>query len=136
MIRFKNNTTHGFTLIEAMIAVTIMGMILAPLFLLETNVFNAVVRMGEQFERFLFAKHFFYTAQQQEPLQSTDYTVEKKENRPLTMVRYSLKPIAPTSSLASVKRLYKQEMSAMGLEPASPRAQFVHFIYKPEPVPS
>lgn len=135
MIRFKNSST-GFTLIEAMIAVTIMGMILAPLFLLETNVFNAVVRMGEQFERLLFTKHFLYVAQQQEPIQSTDYTVEKKEDRPLSMVRYSLKPIAPTSSLAGVKRLYRQEVTATGIAATSPRAQLVHFVYKPEPVTS
>lgn len=135
MIRFKNNNA-GFTLIEAMIAVAIMGMVLTPMFLLETNVFNAVARMAEQFERLLFAKHFFYTAQEKEPLETTNYTLEKKENRPLSMVRYTLKPVAKQSSLASMQRLYQQELIATGLMPGSPEARFVHFIYKPEPIPS
>ncbi len=135
MIRFKNNSA-GFTLIEAMIAVAIMGMVLAPMFLLETNVFNAVARMGEQFERLLFAKQFLYTAQQQEPVAATDYTLEKKEERPLSMVRYDLKPIDKRSSLAPIKRLYTQKLEAVGIEAGSPRANFVHFVYKPEPVPS
>ncbi len=135
MIRFKNSSA-GFTLIEAMIAITIMGMVLAPMFLLETNVFNGVARMAEKFERLVFAKQFFYSAQQQELPQATDYRVEKKEERPLSMVRYSLKPIDKQSSLAGVQRLYKQEVVANGLEAQSPQAQIVHFIYKPEPVPS
>ncbi len=135
MIHFKNNH-RGFTLIEAMIAVAIMGMVLTPMFLLETNVFNAVARMGEQFERFLFANHFLYIAQRQEPLETTDYSLEKREERPASMVRYSLKPIAAQSSLAKVKRLYKQELTAVGIELKSPRATIVRFVYKPEPVPS
>lgn len=152
MIRFKNkylsqlkirmvtkiNPTKkpGFTLIEAMIAITIMGMVLAPMFLLETNVFNGVVRMGEQFERLLFAKYFLYIAQQQESQESTDYTLEQKKDRPLSMVRYTLKPIAQQSSLSPIKRLFKQEVIASGMVRGSPQANFVCFIYKPEPVPS
>jgi prepilin-type N-terminal cleavage/methylation domain-containing protein len=135
MIRFRNNN-HGFTLIEAMIAVAIMGIILAPMFLLETNVFNAMARTAEQFHRLIFAKNFLYTAQQQEPLESTAYTLEKKEDRPLSMVRYQLQPIQQQSSLSSIKRLYRQEVVASGVQKGSPEGRIVHFIFKPEPVPS
>ncbi len=130
MIRFKSNS--GFSLIEAMMAVAIMGMVLTPMFLLETNVFNAVARMSERFARLVFAKHFLYVAQEQEPVQSTDYSLEKKQERPMTMVRYTLKPIPAQSSLAKVNRLFKQEVVASGIQETSPEARIVSFIYKPE----
>jgi prepilin-type N-terminal cleavage/methylation domain-containing protein len=128
--------TSGFTLIEPVMAVAIMGIVLAPMFLLETNVFTAMARSAERFHRLIFAKNFLYTAQQQEPIESSNYTLEKKEDRPLSMVRYSLQPISPQSSLGGIKRLYRQEVVASGLQKDSPEARIVHFIYKPEPVPS
>lgn len=132
MIHSKNSS--GSALIEAMIAIAIMGMVLTPMFLLETNVFNVVARLGEQFHRLIFAHHFLYIAQEQEPVESTTYSLEKKEEKPLSMVRYTLTPIAKQSSLASVERLYRQEVFASGIRGVSPQARLVHFIYKPEPV--
>lgn len=140
MIHFKNkkySSQAGFTLIEAVMAVAIIGMVLTPMFLLETNVFNAVVRKAEQFHRLLFAEHFMYTAQQQEPLEVTNYLLEKKEDKPLSMVRYTLKPIPNGSSLAKIKSLLcRQEVIATGIRPGSPQATLVGFVYKPAPVPS
>ncbi len=134
MMYSKSN--EGFSLIEAVIAVAIIGMVLTPMFVLETNVFNSVARNAERFHRLIFAKDFLYMAQREEPIASKDYKLERKENNPLSMVRYALAPVAKNSSLSRVKRLFKQQVVASGLERTSPEATIIHFVFKPEPMPS
>ena len=122
---------QGFSLIEAMLAVAIVGLVLTPMFVLENTIFNGVGRMAETFHRALFAQNFLYRAQRDEPAGSTNYTVERKEEKPVTMVRYTLSPVAKGSSLAPVKRLFKQQVEASGLDKASPRATRVQFVFRP-----
>lgn len=127
-----SSTKHGFSLIEAMIAVAIIGLVLTPLFTLENNVFNGVMRMAEQFHRSLFASHFMHTAQKDEPMGGSEYSIEHKENRPLSIVKYVLSPVASQSALAECKRLFRQEVTASGLERTSPKAVLVQYVFKPE----
>ena len=128
-MHFKNK--QGFSLIESMLAVAIMGLVLTPMFILENNVFNGVFRMAEQFHRMLFAQNFLYVAQRQEPMESTKYSLEHKEDNPFSMLRYTLSPIEKGSSLSPMKRLYKQQVEASGLEKTSPKSSVIHFIFKP-----
>jgi prepilin-type N-terminal cleavage/methylation domain-containing protein len=132
MIPFKNKHNHGFTLIEAMIAIAIVGMTLTPMFILDTNVYNSVTTITQRFHRFLFAKNFIFEAEQKQPPQSVNYSTEKKEERPITMVRYTLKSIPEQSSLAKIKQLYRQEVVASGPDKDSPSASIVQFVYKPK----
>lgn len=121
---------QGFTLIEAMLAITIIGLVLTPMFILENNVFDGVARMAEKFHRLLFAQNFLYIAQQQEPPESKKYSLERKEDKPLSMLRYTLLPIAKQSALSSMKHLYQQRVDASGLEKTSPRATMIQFVFK------
>ena len=132
MIHFKNRYQSGFTLIEAMIAIAIVGMVITPMLILETNIFSSVMRMGEKFHRLIIGKHFLYSVQEQEPSESIDYHLEKKIDKPLSTIRYTLKSIDKKSSLAKVARLFKQEVVVAGLEKASPESRIIHYIYKPE----
>ncbi len=127
---FKNKP--GFSLIEAMFAITIIGLVLTPMFILENNVFNGIARMAETFHRLLFAQNFLYSAQRQEPPESTKYSLERKEDKPLSMARYTLAPIAKQSSLGSMKHLYQQRVEVSGLEKSSPKATMIQCIFKPE----
>ncbi len=128
-MHFKNK--QGFSLIEAMLAVTIVALVLTPMFVLENSIFSGVGRMAETFHRALFAQNFLYDAQRNEPTGSTNYTVERKEDKPLTMVRYTLSPVAKGSSLVSVKHLFKQQVEASGVEKTSPKATRVLFTFRP-----
>jgi prepilin-type N-terminal cleavage/methylation domain-containing protein len=130
MMYFRNN--QGFSLIEAMLAVTIIALVLTPMFMLENSIFHGVGRMAETFHRALFAQNFLYYAQRDEPANSTNYTLERKEEKPLTMVRYTLSSLAKGSSLALVKRLFKQQVEASGLEKASPKATRILFMFRPD----
>ena len=122
---------QGFSLIEAMLAVTIVALVLTPMFSLETSIFNGVGRMAETFHRALFAQNFLYDAQRDEPAGSTSYTVERKEDKPLTMLKYTLSAIPKGSSLSPIKRLFRQQVEASGLDKASPRAMRVLFTFRP-----
>jgi prepilin-type N-terminal cleavage/methylation domain-containing protein len=137
MIRIKNKQA-GFTLIEAMMAVAIVALVLTPLFMLETNVFTGVVRLAEQFQRSLFARTFLYRAQQQESPAATEYSASTKEERPLTAITYTLKPLDPQSKLAGIAHLYRQEVVATGISIDNRQREvgLVHFIYKPAPPPT
>ena len=129
-MHFKNK--QGFSLIEAMLAIAIVALVLTPMFVLENNVFDGVARMAQKFHRLLFAQNFLYVAQRQEPIESTKYSLERKEDKPLSTSRYTLSPIAKQSSLAAVKRLYKQEVEVKGLSRTSPKATTIKFLFKPE----
>ena len=132
MILSKNKHNPGFTLIEAMIAIAIIGMTLTPMFILDTNVYSTITTVTQRFHCLIFAKNFVFEAEQKQPPQSVNYSVEKKEERPLTMVRYTLKSVSEQSSLAKIKQLYRQEVVASGFDKDSPSATIVQFVYKPK----
>lgn len=129
MIRFKNNA--GFTLVDVMIAIAIVGIVLTPMFVLQNNVMGSAIRLSERFHRLLRAKNFLFIAQEKEPAKATDYSVEKKEERPNTMLSYSLKPVAKDSVLAKLQYLYTQQVQAKDPQ-GDNGASIVQIIYKPK----
>ncbi len=130
-MHFKNNK-KGFSLIEGMIAIAIVGMILAPMFLLETNVFNAVARIAERFHRILLSKQFLFTAYKEQPPEAKEFKLEGKEETPLSMMRYSFAPVNKKSSLAKLQGMFQQEVITSGIDATSPEGKAVQFIYKSE----
>ncbi len=129
-MHFKNK--QGFSLIEAMLAVAIVALVLTPMFTLENSIFGGVGRMAETFHRALFAQNFLYEAQRDEPVGSASYTVERQEKKPLTMLKYTLSAIPKVSFLSPIKRLFKQQVEASGLDKASPKATRVLFTFRPD----
>ncbi len=130
MMRFKNE--NGFSLIEAMIAIAIIGMILSPMFILETNVFNAVARIAEKFHRILLSKQFMFTVHQKQSPEAKEFKLEKKEEKPTSMMRYSFAVVDKKSSLAKLPGMYRQEVITSGENVTSPEGRAVQFIYKLE----
>lgn len=57
MIRLKNRS--GFTLIEVLLAVAIMGIVLGPIYILQGAVFDRVIRAAGSVDRMLAAYDFF-----------------------------------------------------------------------------
>lgn len=129
-MRFKNN--EGFSIIEAMIAITIIGMILAPIFILEANVFNSVGRLAEGFHRIVRSKQFMVEAYKEQPAESKEFKLERKEENPTHMMRYTFSPVDKKSSLAKMQGIYRQLVIATGADATSPEGVAIQFIYKPE----
>src|SRR3990167_2362700 len=130
MMHFKNK--KGFSLIEAMIAITIIGMVLAPIFILEANVFNAVARVAEGFHRIVRSKHFMVGAYKEQPAESKEFKLERKEENPTSIMRYTFSPVDKKSSLAKLNGMYRQLAITTGADAKSPEGVAIQFIYKPE----
>ena len=129
-MHFKNK--NGFSLIEAMIAIAIIGMILSPMFILETNVFNAVARIAERFHRILLSKQFIFIAYKEQPPEAKEFKLEGKKEKPTSLMRYSFAAVDKKSSLAKLEGMYRQEVITSGGDAANPEGRAVQFIYKPE----
>lgn len=129
-MRFKNN--EGFSIIEAMMAITIIGMVLAPIFILETNVFNAVGRLAEGFHRIISSKQFMVVAYAEQKPESKEFKLERKEENPMALMKYSFAPVDQKSSLAKLNGMYRKEVVTTGGDKTSPEGVAVQFVYKPE----
>lgn len=126
-MRFKN---EGSTLIETMLAVTMMAMILAPLFLLENTVFDGVTRITEQFRRYLFAHNFLYEAQRKQPDDAREFSLEHKEIMPETSLRYTLKKVSD-GVFKKQTNLYRQEVVITSKDKHVAKDTLVTYIFKP-----
>lgn len=122
--------SKGFSLIEAMLAVTMMGMILAPLFLLEGTVFDGVTKITEQFRRYLFAHNFLYQAAREQQPKVRDYTLEQKKELPSTTLKYTLKK-ATDGVFKNQKNLYRQEVLISSQDSKTPKDSLVTYLFKP-----
>ncbi len=136
MMYFNNKS--GFTLIEALLAVVIIGVVLTPLFLLEGTIFQGVGKYGQIFRRYMFAKEYMYEMRRKQTDDTTSLTLERsnKEVQPVTILRYTLGPVNKNSSLKNLKRLYKEVVVASGADKAASSASVVSFVFKPEQLES
>ena len=128
-MRTKN---EGFSLIESLAAIVIIGLVLTPIFTMETTVFNAVVSMAEQFHRTMQAGQFLFIAAQQQPPEAKEYSLERKDEKPISMIKYRFKPIDKKSKLAGFKNLYQQEAIANGRDKGAPEGRVIQFVFKPD----
>ena len=130
MMRFKNNA--GFSIIEAMMAITIIGMVLAPVFVLETNVFEAVGRLAQGFHRIVLSQQFMFTAFKEQPAGSKEFKRERTQENPIATMRYTFAPVNKKSSLATLNEMYRKQVVTSGVEKTSPEGMAVQFVYQPE----
>lgn len=93
MIRLKNK--KGFTLIEVLLAVAIIGIVLGPIYILQGTVFDRVIRAAESVDRMLVAYDFFiYVKDGDEDM------VKKNVSDPLTDLVYEKREPLKSSMLA------------------------------------
>lgn len=122
--------SKGFSLLEAMLAVAIMGMVLAPLFLLEGTVFDGVTKITEQFRRYLFAHNFLYQVVREQSPKVRDYTLEQKKETPATTLQYRLKKVTD-GAFKNQKNLYRQEVLISSQDSKTPKDSLVTYLFKP-----
>ena len=122
--------SKGFSLIEAMLAVAMMGMILAPLFLLEGTVFDGVTKITEQFRRYLFAHNFLYQVAREQSPKVRDFNLEQKKELPATTLQYKLKKVSD-GVFKNQKNLYRQEVLISTNNSKTPKDSLVTYLFKP-----
>lgn len=126
-MNFKHS---GFSLIEAMLAVTIIGLVLAPLFLLEGTVLEQVMRSASSFERFVIAQNFLYQARRAQPIAARDFSLEGKHEKPLVQLEYRLAPVSENSVLSKFS-LCRDQVIVTGFERGD-RFTLSSLVYKPK----
>jgi len=131
MIRFKNHK-HGFTLIEVMLSMMIMGLVLCPLFILFGMIMQRVNRSSRSYDYILLGKNFLQEAHQKQEPEAQSFSLEKKEIDFDATLTYSLdKGVDQKSVFASLKGLHREVVNASWTENGQKKQeQLVSFVYK------
>ena len=130
-MHIKNSS--GFMLTEALIAIGIVGIVLVPLFGLESAIMQKVRRRSDEIQRVLYINTITHDARkEQTPVQSTA-TLTQEKHDPTVIVTYQMDPVTKESSLASVEKLYTEKIKLQWTEYGKPKEElFAHIVYRPE----
>ncbi len=133
MTRFKNNR-YGFSFIEAILAVAIVGIVLTPLFLLQGNVIRKIGQWSRYMQRIYEAKNFFIESQRAIPPDTRQVMLEKKIADPEAVLKYEIREIASKSSLRKFKNILVEQVTLEWEQEGLKRQDIVmSFLFKPEP---
>jgi len=129
MIHFKNHS--AFTLIETMFSIAITAIVLTPLFILQGTVLQQISRASLKIERVFLAQQFMHEAKRAMPLDTREFTLEKKIDNPTTLLKYEIRPISPQSSLAQINNLYIEYVTISWKDGTEQKQnKIVNFVYK------
>lgn len=112
MIHFKDhNKKSGFTFIEVVLSITIIGLILTSLFSLQGTVFNRLVREHEKISRIFFINNQFYDPEVIHTLKTKKEETIKKIPADLDLdIEVTLKPAADKSAIKKrFDNIYKMQ---------------------------
>lgn len=145
LIRAKNsvsfkcvNTTHGFTLMEVLLAMAIMACVLSPIFITQGTLLQSVGKISRKMARIFSAKQYLYetrfTHQLQEQKDTPVITIEKKFDHPETLLTYEIVDVPKNSLFAEFSDIYIERVKARWKEDnKSGQVTLVGFIFKPKP---
>lgn len=102
MIHFKNK--HGFTLIEVVVAIAILGFIMVPIFSLLGNVMRSSSRAVTQLERFKQADLLLYQTMKL-PREERKSVPEKIIANPPTTLQYSARDCSGNGALEDFEHI-------------------------------
>lgn len=132
MIVFKNK--DGFTLIEVLLALAIIGLVLGPIFASQTLISQSSRRVTNLFSQLFSAKKMLLeTGTTLDPAQAIPVKIEKKINKPDTVLTYQLKKIPDNSALKNFKNVFVESVSWPTKTKTKKSQQLVTFVYRPEP---
>lgn len=127
-MHFKNN--DGFTLIETLMTVAIMGMLLAPLMISEGSIISYVSTMSQEYARMLAAKSFLVGSRLSS---SDDKKVAPKSDEDLkATLTYSLEKLSGDWE-KKFKGLKREKVTIEWQDGINRRTDtMISFIFKPE----
>ncbi len=128
MIHFKNN--NGFTLIETLLALSIMAMVLTPVFISQNNIMVSLGMFRDRFRRINMAKNFFVHAHRNN-LENKATPSDMIDDPPTKFV-YTQEQASGSIS-KQFKDIYKETVRIEWTENNATRQDsLVSFVYKPE----
>lgn len=99
MILSSNHRNSGFSLLEALIATLMIGVLLSSLFGLHTISFNSVVKLSAQLSRLILMKQELQQAHRAYAQNKDFPNQEKKIEIPTTTIQFTTKKISDASTL-------------------------------------
>ena len=132
MIRSSSrNAQSGFMLMEVLITIAIVGLVIAPVFILQGNALKALYKISAQ-TRMLFPLNNELKEQLEQiyEREGEEFTEQKDIKIPDGKLTYKMRKVVQTSELKDIKDLYFNE--AQMLLKRGDRESMVMFIYKPE----
>jgi len=132
MVHFKNN--NGFTLVEVLISIALIGLIFSPLFISQEQLMKSVRTMSLRLNHMIEAATFMVKSRQE--------AVEEKQNEAIkkesaaksfsgTMV-YSQEP-SKISQLKDIKDIYLEQVAVNWRDGNRARTTtFSSFLFKPK----
>lgn len=109
MIDLRNKS--GFTLIEAMLAIALIGIVMTPILITQGSVVQAVSRISMRLQRIFFAQNFFIEAQA-EADDERKFALDRKVDFPVTRLAFERKPVDGKSSLSKINNLIMDRIEA------------------------
>ncbi len=113
-----SNNNAGFTLIEAMLAMVMIAIVFAPLFIMQGSIIQRMYRSTQRMRRMLYADTFLQQARKQVKPGTTQLVFEQKLDDPLTYFTYELKPVSKDASTGDVYQLHVERITARWQEDA------------------
>ncbi|MEX0848691.1 MAG: prepilin-type N-terminal cleavage/methylation domain-containing protein [Candidatus Dependentiae bacterium] len=137
MIHSKSN---GFTLIEVLLAMTLVGVVLTPIYSLQNTVFTRVLKMVNAVERMFVAYDFFLDEEnvlrQNRKKKKEQKKITKKIDDPSTELIYEVQDVPKDSALQkNFNNLYIEKTTWDWQEGNKKRSdQFINILFEP-PMP-
>ncbi len=129
-----NKVKTGFTLIEVLIAVAMIGLLLSPLFITQGSLLLSVADRARMFERILKAKNFYWSAKQKaEKQEKPEFTLNKKVDNPQMILKYQVTQPSGKSALKDFKDVYHEQVKIEWQDGRVKREDaLVSFVFKPK----
>lgn len=129
----RTGSRAGFTLIEVLLAMAIIGLVLTPIFMGQSAILRATALASRRLARVFAAKKILIENEIALEPDVREFTSEKKINNPPTTFTYELKKISDDSSLKKFKNVLIQTVSWPDERSKKKRQdRLVTFLYKPE----
>lgn len=100
----------GFSLLETIIAMTIIATMAVPLITMQGTVLRRMIRDARHEDRIFLMRNFLYEARQEAPPGATSF--EKKIEKQNTELHYQLMPPKESSSLHDMKGIHIERITA------------------------
>lgn len=132
MVVFRNSS--GFTLIEVLLAMAIIGLVLTPIFSIQLGVLRSNSRASQSLARIFLGKQFLVENEFQLKPEDQEKRIEKKIERPATTLFYELRKIPDNSALKKFKNILIESVLMQWVDREGKKRQerLVTFIFKPE----
>ncbi|CAN5167654.1 hypothetical protein BH09DEP1_BH09DEP1_1980 [soil metagenome] len=129
---FKSNS--GFTLIEVLLALAIIGIVLTPIFVVQSIVLRRTSSGAQLFSRIIHAKDLLVDQQFENIQQAQPSSVERKITNPPTALAFSSKKLPENSALKKFKNVTLDSITMQWTEAGNRKRQekLISFTFRPE----